>query len=159
MHLACVLKPSGTDREATGLDIKTKYIMLFAAIINLVLSIILGKVMGLNGILLASAIARLTTYFWYEPLLLFKEYFSQPVCKYYIPILGNAMVMLMSIMIFNSIFKTFIVVSWPMLFIKAGICVLATCMIFLILYLKTEGMKLILRKIGIKKLILNKDLI
>ena len=74
LYLSIVLQPLWSYREATGLYVKTKWIMLYAAIINIILSILLGLKIGLAGILLASAIARLATYVWYEPMVLFREY-------------------------------------------------------------------------------------
>lgn len=147
MYLSCVLQPLWTYREATGLYIKTKYVMLIASIINLILSIILGKTMGLAGILLASAIARLSTYFWYEPLLLFKEYFSKSVFNYYIPVFINMILMIFIIAIFSLVFSKIIVTSWIVLIFKSIICGLITTVLFLLLYSKTEGFKIILKKL------------
>lgn len=147
MYLSCVLQPLWTYREATGLYTKTKYIMLIAAIINIILSIILGKAIGIDGILLASAISRLTTYFWYEPLLLYKEYFLEPVSKYYIPIGINMIFVTLSIVLLNMIFSKFIIYSWTMLIIKSIVCGMTTLIIFLILYSKSEGIYLINQRI------------
>lgn len=147
MYLSCVLQPLWTYREATGLYIKTKYIMAIAAIINLILSIILGKVMGIGGILIASAISRLITYFWYEPLLLFKEYFSQPVYKYFIPIFFNIFIMITTLQISYNISNIIIVKSWLDLIVKSGICVTITSLIFTLIYSRSEGFKIIIRKI------------
>ena len=147
MYLSCVLQPLWTYREATGLYIKTKYVMLIAAIVNLVLSIILGKIFGMAGILIASAIARLSTYFWYEPLLLFKEYFEEPVRKYYIPIFINIIIMAITIILFNKILFVIKVTSWTTLIIKAIVCGIGTSVIFLAIYSKSEGFKIILNKL------------
>lgn len=147
MYLACVLQPLWTYREATGLYVKTKYIMLVAATVNLVLSIILGRLMGVAGILFASAIARLTTYFWYEPLLLFKEYFAKSVIKFYIPLVINVVIMIGVIFTFNIIFSKFIVTSWATLIIKAIICGLITSIIFILAYFNSDGVKTILKKL------------
>lgn len=62
-----------------------RYIVLLTGILNIVLSIVLGKYMGLFGIYLATVISRLLTNAWYEPYALFKyslksnpkEYFSR----------------------------------------------------------------------------------
>lgn len=147
MYLSCVLQPLWTYREATGLYVKTKYVMLIAAIVNLILSVILGKMIGLAGILLASAIARLTTYFWYEPLLLFREYFSKPVRKYYIPIAINVIIMAGIIIVFNKLLANFIVTSWLELIVKSALCGVATTIIFFIIYSKSEGFKVVIKKI------------
>ena len=50
---------------------KTKYMILAGVIVNIVLSVILGRFMGITGIILRLPFARLSTYFWYEPKLLF----------------------------------------------------------------------------------------
>ena len=75
MYLSCVMQPLWSYREATGLYRKTKWIMVICAIINIVLSIVLGKIIGVIGIILASEIARIVTYVWYEPKILFREFF------------------------------------------------------------------------------------
>lgn len=147
MYLSCVLQPLWTYREATGLYVKTKYVMLIAAIVNLVLSIIFGKMFGLAGILFASAMARLTTYFWYEPLLLFKEYFNKSVMNYYVPIIINFIIMSISITIINILLSGFIVNSWMELIFKSISCGLITTLIFLSIYSRSEGFKVILKKI------------
>ncbi len=83
LYVSCVMQPIFSYREALGLYTKTKYIMLLSAIINIVLSIAMGKVWGVTGILAASLIAVGTTYFWYEPLVLFRDCFDAPVIPYY----------------------------------------------------------------------------
>lgn len=147
MYLACVLQPLWSYREATGLYMKTKYLMLIAAILNLILSIILGKLIGICGIFLASAIARLTTYFWYEPSLLFKEYFGKSIWKYYGSIFTNVIVMTITCIVFNKLFCLFEITSWTSLIIKAIICGIATSIIFISIYYKSEGFNIIINKI------------
>jgi O-antigen/teichoic acid export membrane protein len=147
MYLSCVLQPLWTYREATGLYIKTKYIMIIAALVNLIVSIILGKLLGIGGILLASAIARLSTYFWYEPLLLFKEYFEKPVKEYYIPIGINIIIMSIVIVALNEVFTSFMITSWGFLILKTIVCGFTTSVIFLFIYSQSDGFKIILNKI------------
>lgn len=147
MYLSCILQPLWTYREATGLYVKTKYIMIIAALVNLVLSIILGRKMGIGGILLASILAKLTTYFWYEPTILFKEYFNESVKKYYIPILKNAAMMIVCIILLKFMFSRFNVISWIDLFIKSAICFSITICVFLAMYIKDEGFGIIKDKI------------
>ena len=60
-------------REALGLFKEVKYTGLAAAIINLVLSIILGKIIGLAGILIATPISKLCTTSLFEPIIIFKN--------------------------------------------------------------------------------------
>lgn len=49
-----------------------RYIVLFTALINLILSFLLGYYYGIFGVLLATAIARLCTNFWYDPYVVLK---------------------------------------------------------------------------------------
>lgn len=78
-----MLQPIYCFRNTIGLFKQTKTIMLYTSLVNLVLSVILGKFMGLFGILFATGIARVVTNLWYEPLKLFKIYFKKPVKYYY----------------------------------------------------------------------------
>lgn len=82
-YIQGVLYPIWCYRNTTGLFRDTKFMMFFAAGINLILSIFLGMYCGLFGILVSTAIARLCTNMWYEPYILFKRYFSEAVSKYY----------------------------------------------------------------------------
>jgi O-antigen/teichoic acid export membrane protein len=146
-YIVGVLHPIWSYREATGLYMQTKYIILIAAIENIILSIIMGKIMGMSGILFASAISRLTTYFWYEPNLLFKEYFYEPVRKYYIPLIFNALLTIFIIVIISIITNHIIIDSWLKLVTKTILVALFTLVIVIPFYYHTDGFKLLLNKI------------
>ncbi|WP_418718741.1 lipopolysaccharide biosynthesis protein [Candidatus Allofournierella merdipullorum] len=83
-YFSIALQPLWIYRDATGLYKKTKYVMLCTAAVNLVLSIALGRVTGLAGIIFASVIARLATYFWYEPCILFKSSFDKKAYHFFL---------------------------------------------------------------------------
>ncbi len=59
-------------KNTMGLFRYGQYLLLFTAAINLILDIILGRRMGILGIYLATAIARITTNTWYEPYAVFR---------------------------------------------------------------------------------------
>lgn len=82
--LGGLLNSIWTFREAAGIYRKTKYIMVICAVINLVLSVIMGRYMGLCGVIFASAISRLVTYIWYEPIILFKNYFKKSPMDFFL---------------------------------------------------------------------------
>ncbi len=65
-----------------GLFRPGRYLGLLTAAINLVASILLGRVWGLFGILFASALSRLLTNIWYSPYMLYKRGFKMPVSIY-----------------------------------------------------------------------------
>ena len=59
-------------KNTMGLFRYGQYLLLLTAAINLVLDIVLGNMMGILGIYLATAIARITTNAWYEPYAVFR---------------------------------------------------------------------------------------
>lgn len=117
-YFSIVLLPIWVFREASGLYRKTKYVMLITAVVNIVASILLGKWIGLAGILFATSIARFTTYFWYEPLLLFKQYFNQSCIIYYKGIVKGLMITMLTFGIIYVAVSWYSPQSWIEWFIK-----------------------------------------
>lgn len=83
LFLSCSMQPIFTYREALGLYRKTKYAMLLAAFINVILSILLGQWLSLGGVLIATVISMLLTYYWFEPNILYKECFYKKANSYF----------------------------------------------------------------------------
>ena len=81
--VACISNPLWMSRESSGVFESVRYVMISAALINIALSILLGKIMGLAGIILATALARLVTLFWYEPRILCKKVFQVQTSEYW----------------------------------------------------------------------------
>lgn len=82
-YLTNIVTPIWMYREANGLFVQVRFLMLIRAAINIVLSVALGKLWGTFGILLATAISLIATNFWYEPSVLFKNVFDVPVFHYW----------------------------------------------------------------------------
>lgn len=78
-----VISPVWIYRETMGLFLETKYLMIIAALINLLLSIVFGIKMGISGIIIATAMARILTTVWYEPTILYRKKFKKSVKEYY----------------------------------------------------------------------------
>lgn len=71
-----------TYRTTAGLFVKGKIAPIIAAIINIVLSIILGYFWGITGIILSTSIARLATTTWLDPFLVHKYEFKTSWIKF-----------------------------------------------------------------------------
>lgn len=82
-YVAGMLYPNSCYRFTTELFNKAKYAMLFSSIFNIVLSIILGNIWGIDGILVATAISRLITTFWYDAKVLYKDYFEVKLRQFF----------------------------------------------------------------------------
>lgn len=81
-YLACMLETVASFRTANGIFVKGQYRPLIMVIINIVLSIILGKQLGIIGVLLATVVSRLITQ-WYDPYLLYKIVFKCSPKRFY----------------------------------------------------------------------------
>lgn len=141
------MQPLWSFREATGLYKKTKYVMLVAAGLNLIFSVVLGYYLGLAGIILATVMAKASTYFWYEPHILFKEYFGKSEKGYYLEYGFN--LMLLTVGIVASIYLTRLLphaetfVLWVC---KALLCCLVACLLYVIAYGRTEQFRYVVGK-------------
>ncbi len=79
-----------------GLFKYDQYVLLTTAVLNIVLDIVMGKLWGVFGIYLATAISRLLTNVWYEPYIIYKKaYFKNPM-DYLIKYLYFAAVLIVS---------------------------------------------------------------
>lgn len=130
-------------RDTTGIFRQTKYIFFVTSIINLILSIILGKVTGLTGILMATVLSRLMTNMWFEPFILFQQYFKKNAWKYYF----SQQIYYWMIFLLCSVITYFIAnticpnISIYNLFLKFIICLILPNMIMIIFFYKTDEMK------------------
>lgn len=146
MYMTFVYQPLWSYREATAMYQKTKWTMLICAIINIVLSIALGKVMGLAGIILATFISKLCTYGWYEPVLLFRIYFKKNAGGYFKDmLLSFGFISVMTALLLTAS-GLWVATSWIMFIIKAGVFGSVSLIATLGLYGRNKNMKLILDK-------------
>lgn len=150
-----------TYRNTLGLFENGKYLALFTGIINVVLSIILGKIYGVTGILFATFLARLVTNIWYDPYSIFKYGFDEKVKSYFIRYgimflvvtITYTLTYLCCLPIQNVVDNMYVVLIYKLL-----VCIFIPNIIFVIVYrknkdfvyLKTKGMQMI--KCGINKI-------
>lgn len=145
--LSISLLPIWVYRDATGLYRKTRYIMLICAFLNILYSVILGKICGLAGILIATSLSRISTYFWYEPRLLFKQYFGKS-CKIYFKFLLNNIVITAFLIVVVNFTSNRIYVDGMLTFIvKLILTVLVSGIVLLLFYHKDSGLKIIINRI------------
>ena len=143
MYLSCILQPLWSYREATGLYRKTKYIMLICAFVNIILSVAFGILWGIFGIIIASAIARLSTYVWYEPSVLFKQYFQKDVLAYYIGLLKEAVYVIILMIISEQILSYISVDTWLKWGIKSILCIAIFSIVSVLLHRQQSGFYLL----------------
>lgn len=146
LFLSCALQPLFSYREALGLYKKTKYTMLLSAVINIVLSIIMGYIWGVAGILFASIISMLATYVWYEPVLLYNDCFKCSSKEYFVQRLKDCIYLFILFLIMFSLNKFWISNSWIMWLIKSiSYFIIANIYCFCIYGRKPEFKDLLMR--------------
>ncbi len=74
-------------RTTLGLFEKGKYTPFIASIINIVLSILLGKLIGVSGVYFATAISQMLSYSIIDPYIVYKYEFETPLRKYWYKII------------------------------------------------------------------------
>lgn len=138
-YIAGILYPNWCYRYTTELFNKAKYTIVICSIINIVLAVILGMAWGLIGVFAATAIARLTTTFWYEPYILYKNIFKKKIIKYFLKQLANIIILLIIILGLSFIFN-FIKIEnvFLRLIVKELICIITVLPIFFLLFRKTK---------------------
>lgn len=141
------MQPVFMCREAAGLYRKTKFVMLFGAVLNLALSIALGYVMGLAGIVLATVLSRVFSYFIYEPRILYRDYFHEKVYTFYLKYFINLIIVVILAMIIKYILSFITDISIIKWIIKAAICLILVNVFYFVMYNRTEEFKFILSKV------------
>lgn len=145
-YVSCVTNPLWMFRESMGLFKEMKYVLMLAAILNILLSLTLGYYlkMGIGGILLATGIAKILTIFIVEPNLLFKKVFTNKrITNYYLKSFIFLLITILTIVCSNAI-SMFIEIGLLGCFIKTLLCLIITIFFTIIFTFKFGEFKLLL---------------
>ena len=83
-YYTIAMNPVWMFRETMGLFKEVKYIVLVTAGMNIVLSVLLGILFGMPGILIATTVSRFFSQFWFEPKVLYNKKFKRNPMKFYL---------------------------------------------------------------------------
>ena len=72
----------GIYKHTMGMFKYGRFIQIGTGILNIILSIIMGNIWGLSGILIATAISRALTHMWYTPYVVYKYAFQKSLLIY-----------------------------------------------------------------------------
>ncbi len=142
-----------TYKEASGLFWQDRWKAIAEAGINLVASIALAYVMGINGIVVGTIVSTLVAPFWVEPHVLYKYYFKKSVKSYFLRYALD-----FAIMIVCGVATYFICSLIPdgnllLLAVKFVACFIITNVLLILAYLPTGDIK---RSIEIAKSLFSK---
>lgn len=127
-----------TFKNTLGLFRPGRYLLILTAGINLVCSIWLGKMWGLFGILLATAISRVFTNTWYDPYAVFKYGFKESVLPYYLKYVFYTVILVITGVICYVICSLVNFSAWVNVFLKFIICCVIPNLIFFLCFCRTS---------------------
>jgi O-antigen/teichoic acid export membrane protein len=121
-----------------------RWLVIGTAVLNLILSFVLGSYFGLFGILLSMAIARAVTNSWYDPYVVFKIALEQNPMRYFIRYAKYLAVLAIISVLLWSLF-TYIPYSGLVgLLLKLVMVLLVVNGVIYAIYRKTEEMRYLL---------------
>ena len=82
-YVKCIVTIVNSFREANGLFVQGQYRPIIMSILNIVISIISVKMIGLPGVFLGTIASRLLTQVWYDPYIVYKYAFKQSPVKFF----------------------------------------------------------------------------
>ena len=135
----------GTFKAKAGLFAHDKYVPLIEGIINLVLSIVFIKYLGLPGVFLGTICSYLIFSFWNQPRIVYKEYFKKSVWKYFSKYILFTILGLGVGIVVNLICNNFISgYSFISLILRGLICVSIINVVYLLMFFGTKEFKYLL---------------
>lgn len=132
-YLSCIRDSTKIFREAAGIFVKIKNMMILTAVINLILSVILGKIFGVFGVLAATTIAILTTYYWYEPLLIYRSMKEGRIRDYFRLQLISILFLTAGTVLIKYCIGFIKELTWTSFFIKVLLCLVISNLYYMLL--------------------------
>lgn len=120
---------------------ESRYLSLIAAVIAITAGIILGPKIGIVGVLLSLALARVSTLFWYEPYILYKKAFEGSFGRYMLKQLKYFVTIVGICVIQSWIFSYYTSVSIFHFVVKIIISVLVSVGLFFVVNCRTRECK------------------
>lgn len=140
LYLAINTMPLVVYREATGSFVIRRYIPLVGALINVGLSIIFVVKFKIDGVLAATALSRIMTYFWSDPNAVIVHFFKQKISWYFAKYVVNAVCVFgMGYIYMNSMSD----VSGPSEFLLKTLVLIITQLVILVLLNRQSVVKLV----------------
>ena len=134
-------RPAMAFREATGNYRKDWYSPIIEAVINIFVSIVMAKYIGLAGVFIGTIISSLCTNFWLEPFVICKKSLKINLKQYFLMYLKYALVVLITV-IFTYIVTALITIGGLCgLIIRGIISVVIPILILILIYFKNEYFK------------------
>ncbi|MDD3409221.1 MAG: oligosaccharide flippase family protein [Eubacteriales bacterium] len=140
-YLTGMRQPVLMTREAFGLFWDDRWKAVAEAIVNLVASIALARVYGLNGIIMGTIISTLVTCFWVEPYILFVRGFKRSCAEYFMRYMKYSFAMLVSYFATDYLCGSIVGISYLGFAIKIVICLVIPNIIYYVFSFRQQEFK------------------
>ena len=143
-------------KRKAGIFDRDKYIPIFEAIVNLLVSIILVEYIGLTGIFIGTAVSTIAFPLWIQSKIVYNELFNKSVKEYFKKYFIYS-ILTISIVYITAYICNLVIIpnAFISLIVKGIICIVITNIIYLILFFKTKEFEYIY--IIFKNLLINKS--
>lgn len=137
-------------KDTTGLFVKGKYRPVATVILNLGLSLILVKEIGIAGVFLGSIISRMCTTFVYDAWLIHRHAFHISPLRFYLDCFMSAGLIVLLTGVIQSICCYIAVpVSWLGIIVRGILCAVVVNAVLIPLYYRREEFKIVVNKVKI----------
>jgi O-antigen/teichoic acid export membrane protein len=137
-YINTTMSSIGQFRSATGLFFDDRFYSVAQCIINIVVSIVLVKPLGVAGIFVGTCISMLATTFWKQACLVYRVVFKKSPILYFILYLKYFMVSLMGLVLTELVANLFVVTPMVDFVIKMICCIIVFNMVFIIAFARTS---------------------
>lgn len=127
-----------TFKNASGNFKYFKYAPVFASLLNIIVSIILAKKIGLAGVFIATIVARATTATWIDPYIIYKKVFKSSVIEYFIKYFKYLIIILICFLPCYFISKIIVVTNIWLFILKGIILVIISMLVFILFTFKSS---------------------
>lgn len=138
-----------TFRDALGIYWYDRYKPILESMINLVVSLILVKELGMLGVFIGTMISTVTTSLWVEPYVLYKYGFKSSVLSYFKRYILYSMVTIVSCIMTVSVTNIFNNANFINFIIQLVICIVVPNGLFFLLFHRTNEFKYLYNLISV----------
>lgn len=141
------MRSTGVIRDAAGLYYESRWLNISQCIVNIIASIALVQNMGVDGVLVGTIVALMTTMFWIQPYLVFKyilEYGRKELLYYYLRQFGMMFFWCAVYLIVRGIISALNINNIILLFLITGI---VPTLLFMLVTVKTKAFQCVKRRV------------
>ena len=148
-YVMCSQNATYLFRSTLGLLAKMKYITIITAVANVILSIILGKIIGVAGIFLASSLSMFFFTIIPEAYIIYKYKFRKSSVTFFIRYFLYLLFMVCNYLVTSKILAIplFNLIGWTGFFIKVIFSIIISSSLFFLVFSRNENFKSIISRL------------